>query len=113
MRIYQLIGMVCLGLLANNSFAQAETKTIERKQLIQFSSPCYDTKELFSHLKTEYEEIPYIFATAMDVAESKVSVWVNPSLRTFTLVATVENLSCVIGSGLNFTVVPRNIAKGK
>lgn len=113
MRIYQLIGMVCLGLLANNSFAQVQPKVIERKQLIQFSSPCYDTKELFKHLKEEYEEIPYIFATAIDVAESKVSIWVNPSVRTFTMVATVEDISCVIGSGLNFTVVPRNIAKGK
>ena len=112
MRIYQLIGMACLGLLASNSTAQGE-KPLERKTVITYSSPCYDTKKLFASLRNDYKELPFLYAKAEDVAKSTVSIWLHPTHKTFTFVATVDDTSCVIGTGNSLQVVPKETAQSK
>lgn len=111
MRIYQLIGMVFLGLLASNALSQE--KELNTVDIITTSFPCYNTKELFNSLRTEYKEVPFIFGKSDDMAKSTFSMWINAHEKTFTLIATIDQYSCVVGSGSNFRIVPKELALGK
>jgi len=51
-KIYLLIGMVCTGLLPNNSYSQ------ELKDKVEIDLFCYDSNELFKTLREIYKEIP-------------------------------------------------------
>ena len=113
MRIYQLIGMVCLGLLVSNTFAQQTLPELKRKDTIKVNFPCYDTKELFKSIRENYDEVPFIFGKSDDVAESTFSMWMSPVNKTFTLIATIEDYSCVVGSGHDFKIVPKDLALKK
>ena len=99
-------------LLPVSIFAQ-ESSTIKRKETISISIPCYDTKELFASLRTMYMEIPIVYGKTDDIAQSTFSMWANNKEKTFTLVATIDDLSCVVGSGRELKPVPKDIASRK
>ena len=98
--IYLLIGMVYIGLLPNNSYSQ------EIKDSIEIDLPCYDSTALFKTLREKYKEIPLITGIAGDAAKSAVSIWMNPVDATWTIVATKNDLSCIVGIGDNMKLVP-------
>ena len=99
-KIYLLIGMVCIGLLASNVHAK------EPSELITTDIPCFETETLVKELRGKFKEIPFIYGKTHDVAETTMSMWVNPSTKTWTIVATKNSLSCVIGYGKDMQIIP-------
>lgn len=76
------------------------------EEIVNFEAPCYNTKVLLDALKDNYKETPVIIGKANDVAESTMTLWVNPLNDSWTIVATKKDLSCVIGAGTHFKIMP-------
>ena len=74
--------------------------------LCLFQIPCYNTKALFDALKKNYKESPILMGKADDVAKSTMSLWINSLENSWSIVATKGDLSCVIGSGSHFKIMP-------
>jgi hypothetical protein len=84
-------------LLSLTLVAQAETITAEL--------PCGDTKTVTQQLRERFKEIPIIVGIADDGAKSLMSLWTNLDNGSWTLVATKDQLSCIIGTGKSLKVV--------
>jgi hypothetical protein len=93
--------MACLGLQASN--AEEANKNEEG---ITYNAPCFDTNELFTELKIKYKETPIILGIVSDQAKSTMSLWINPKEETWTIISTKKDTSCVIGTGVDFKLVP-------
>ena len=75
---------------------------------ITIDAYCDDTDTIFSSLDM-MKEIPIAVSRASDVAESKVLLWVSPAKETWTITATKDKTTCVIGYGTNFKlIIPRS-----
>lgn len=96
--IYLTIGMMC-ALLSNNSYSQ------ELKDRIEAELPCYNTKELFKSLREKYKELPLLTGKASDEAKSTLSVWMNPTEKNWTIVATTQDISCIVGMGTDIKLI--------
>ena len=104
-KIYLLIGMVCIGLLANNVHAK---EPIEKAIVESISTdiPCFETEKLMKQLRGSYREVPFLYGKTSDAAGTVMTVWVNPLTKTWTIIATKDTLSCVIGYGIEMNLVP-------
>ena len=100
--IYLTIGMICT-LLSNNSYSQ------ELKDTIETELPCYNTKELFKSIREKYKEMPLLIGKASDEARSTISVWMNPTDKNWTIVATKEDISCIVGIGTDIKLINYNM----
>ena len=98
---YLLIGIACLGLQASS--AEEVTKA---EGGVTFEAPCFDTNQLFAELKIKYKETPIMLGSVSDQAKSTMSLWINPVEETWTIISTKKDTSCVIGSGVDFKLVP-------
>jgi hypothetical protein len=67
--------------------------------------PCFPTTKLFKDLKEKFLEMPLTIGKTEDDAHSVMTFWINADRKTWTIVATVDSKSCVIGYGKNFTIV--------
>lgn len=76
-----------------------------RAESITSVMPCGDTKIVTEALRERYKEIPIIIGKADDEVSSVMSLWTNFKTGTWTLVATKEDLSCVIGTGKSLKVI--------
>jgi len=86
-------GLVCLLSL----FVQADTNK-EQAEVVSIEMYCFTTDRVISELK-RFGEVPVIIGLASDIAGSTMSLWTNPSTETWTLVATKQNVSCILGTG--------------
>jgi len=77
----------------------------ELKDTIEAELPCYNTKELFKSLREKYKEMPLLTGKATDEARSTLSVWMNPTEKNWTIVATTEDISCVVGMGTDIKLI--------
>lgn len=66
---------------------------------------CEDTKTVLNVLK-KYKETPFIFGSTGDQAKSLMSVWINPNTKSWTITATVKDITCIVGYGGDITLVP-------
>ena len=87
------------------SLAHAEESVVS-EEIVNIELPCYNTKVLFNTLKKNYKESPILIGKADDVAKSTMTLWVNPIDDNWTIVATKGDLSCVVGTGTHFKVMP-------
>lgn len=67
---------------------------------------CDTTKNIFETLKDKYQEIPVISGKAEDEAGSIMTIWTNPTNDSWTIVATKDDTSCIIGVGNKLKVIP-------
>lgn len=67
---------------------------------------CTSTKTLVSSLSEKYKERPFILGKTGDQAGSIMSLWINPTSKSWTIVATKDDISCVIGVGEDFKIIP-------
>lgn len=74
-------------------------------ELIQRDMYCDDTKTITKELRDKYNEIPVVIGKVDDVAGSLMTIWMNPSNETWTIVATKGDFSCIVGSGEKLTVI--------
>ena len=66
---------------------------------------CDDTKTITKDLRDKYNEIPVVIGKVDDVAGSLMTLWTNPNNESWTIVATKDDYSCIIGSGTKLTVI--------
>ena len=79
--------------------------------IIKAEIPCYETDSLFDALKNDYKEIPIVYGIANDIAESTMSLWTNPTNKSWTVVATKDKVSCVVGAGTDFKFIPLRVGQ--
>jgi hypothetical protein len=79
--------------ISNISYSQ------ELKDSIEAELPCYNTTDLFKSLREKYKELPLLTGKATDIAKSTLSVWMNPTDKNWTIVATSKEISCIVGMG--------------
>ena len=71
----------------------------ELKETIEAELPCYNTTDLFKNLREKYKELPLLTGKVTDIAKSTLSVWMNPTDKNWTIVATSKEISCIVGMG--------------
>jgi len=67
---------------------------------------CDDTTKIVNSLKEEYKEMPIVVGKAADEAASIMTLWVNHTTNSWTILSTKNDLSCVVGYGQNLKIVP-------
>lgn len=92
---YLLIGMIFL--ISMQSKAATEVLT--------FKAVCNDTKVITDNLIKRYREIPLIFGNAEDEAKSTMSFWINLKNKSWSIVVTKDNISCIIGTGTDLKII--------
>lgn len=97
--------LIIFLLYASSSIAQEEL------QSINVEMNCFTTESVFKTLKSKYNETPI---TILQSVEKDVifSLWVNSSKdKTWTLIVSRKNITCLVGSGNDFTIVPEILEK--
>lgn len=94
-----LLFLLPLPLFAEQDFFAAPENTIT------YDADCFDNDTVVRTLKNVYNEIPIITGQAGDLTKSFVSIWINPLEKTWTIVATHNETSCIIGTGINFKIL--------
>jgi len=74
---------------------------------------CYDTKQLFSDLRSKYKEAPILLGATSDQAKSIMSFWANTSTNSWTIIATKDSVSCVIGMGIELKLINSDVKKNQ
>ena len=91
-------------LLLSLTLLTAQAKSPEEVVTTEIS--CYDTDTLFKTLRETYYEYPIALGMTNDKANSTTTVWVSPRNKSWTIVATKQSVSCIIGAGIEFDFVP-------
>lgn len=60
---------------------------------------CDDTKSIVKSLREDYKEAPFIIGKAGDIAGSVMTLWINPETKSWSIIATKDNTSCIVGVG--------------
>lgn len=92
---YLLIGMACIVPLASNA-----------GEIITSEIYCDKTATVMNTLRKEFKEFPFALGKTNDEAGSTMSLWVNPTNKSWTILATKKDITCVIGTGQDFNLVP-------
>jgi hypothetical protein len=95
--------ILLMALLAPLVYAE---ESVTPEEIVTVQIPCYNTKVLFDTLKKNYKEFPILMGKADDVAKSTMSLWINSLENSWSIVATKGDLSCVVGSGTHFKIMP-------
>ena len=97
---------IIILLMALSASLTCAEESVVSEEIVNIQLPCYNTKVLFDTLKKNYKESPILVGKADDVAKSTMTLWVNPIDDNWTIVATKGDLSCVVGTGTHFKVMP-------
>jgi len=89
-----------LSLTLNNAQAKSPEEVVPTKII------CYDTATLFKTLKEVHTEYPIAAGIANDNAQSTMTIWVSPRTKSWSIVATKQAISCIIGAGTMFELTP-------
>jgi hypothetical protein len=89
-----------LSLTLNNAQAKSPEEVVPTEII------CYDTATLFKTLKEVHKEYPIAAGIANDIAQSTTTIWVSPKTKSWTIVATKQAISCIIGTGTMFEFIP-------
>lgn len=81
------------------------TSPVFASEVIPIEMYCDNTKEIVKTLRETYKEIPIITGKTSDVAGSIMTIWTNPLTESWTIVATKEDYSCIVGVGTKFNVI--------
>lgn len=76
------------------------------QNMVDIKIPCDDTKFVIDTLKNDYKEMIVAFGKTHDNAGSTMSIWVNPTTKSWTILATLKDVTCIIGVGDNFDFAP-------
>jgi hypothetical protein len=93
---YLLIGMACIVPQASNA----------EESFVQATLYCDETKKIMNTLRQTFKEMPFVFGKTNDDAKSVMSLWVNPTTKSWSIIATKKDISCVVGVGDSFELVP-------
>lgn len=95
-----------LAFLASSFSALSQTQNeLKPTETLKIDIYCFKAVDLAKELTTKFKEVPLLIGLTDDQAGSTTSLWFGPATRSWTIVATKNSTSCVIGSGTNLTVL--------
>ena len=68
-------------------------------EVVNIKIECYNTMKVFTELQKTYKEIPVILGKTSDEAGSTMTLWMSPKEKTWTIIATKDKISCIVGAG--------------
>ena len=74
-------------------------------EMVPIEILCDDTKIISEELRDKYNEIPVVMGKTNDVAGTIMTLWTNPISNTWTIVATKNETSCIVGTGEKLRVI--------
>ena len=83
------------------SYAQNKPDEIVNARL-----ECYNTMKIFTELQKTYKETPIILGKTNDEAKSTMTLWINATTKSWTIIATKDTLSCIVGAGTDVELTP-------
>ena len=83
--------------------AQPRTKPVEKPNTLELF--CDDTNKIAKLLVEEYKEVPIVVGSTDNTYGSVMTLWTNPETRTWTILVTKKDKSCVLDTGGKFEVV--------
>jgi len=95
MKFLYTIILLSIALTANAQISETITAVM----------PCGETKLITDKLRDSFNEAPIIIGKTDDEVNSLMSLWANTTTGTWTLIATSQGLSCIIGTGKNLRFV--------
>jgi len=75
-------------------------------EVVDIKIECYNTMKVFTELQKVYKELPVILGKASDEAGSTMTLWISPKEKTWTIVATKDKISCIVGAGTDAELSP-------
>jgi len=97
--------LVVMGLLfaLTNISAQPRTKPAEKPNTLELF--CDDTTKIAKLLVEEYKEVPVVVGSTENKYGNMMTLWTNPESKTWTILVTKKDKSCVLDTGGKFEVV--------
>lgn len=93
-----LIGtLLCVPLLSKS-----------QPEILDTQAFCDKTEKIVKDLISKYGETPMIIGNSGDIAKSTMTFWSNPTTKTWSIVATSKDISCIIGVGDRLKIVNLN-----
>ena len=83
--------------------AQPKNKPVEKPNTLELF--CDDTTKIAKLLVEEYKEVPIVVGSTDNIYGSVMTLWTNPETRTWTILVTKKDKSCVLDTGGKFEVV--------
>jgi hypothetical protein len=80
-----------------NSYAETFTTPLE--------AVCDDTQIVTKRLFNSFGEVPIIRGLTSDVSGTIMTLWINPKENSWTILATKDKITCVIGYGKDFKLL--------
>ena len=80
-----------------NSYAETFTTPLE--------AVCDDTQLVTKRLFNSFGEVPIIRGLTSDVSGTIMTLWINPKENSWTILATKDKITCVIGYGKDFKLL--------
>lgn len=78
---------------------------VSASELVPTDMYCDKTEVIFDSLKKQYGEIPVLIGKAEDMAKSTMTFWTNSDTNTWSIVATKDETSCIIGVGDKLKII--------
>lgn len=75
-----------------------------KEELISYDAFCDNTKIIVEKIK-EYNEVPVALGNSVEPKKSKLSLWMNPTTKSWTLISTHGDTTCVLGIGEKMKIV--------
>ena len=86
----------------------AVTQTVPKKQSQKTERTvpveCDSTEKVMTALKNQFKEIPLMVGKSV-IKQSYTSIWGNPDTKTFSVVTTKGDITCVLDVGTDLEVV--------
>jgi len=97
-KIYLLIGILCIAPTLSNA----------EQHSVPFEVICDDTAVIVQTLKKEYVEVPIVVGKGLGSSQHMISFWGNPETKTFTVIDTYGDTSCILGVGTGVEVIEQS-----
>lgn len=83
--------------------AQPKNKPVEKPNTLELF--CDDTAKIAKLLVDQYKEVPIVIGSTDNTYGSVMTLWTNPETKTWTILITKKDKSCVLDTGGKFEVV--------
>ena len=99
----KLLAVLGLLLVCATISAQPKNKPAEKPKMLEIL--CDDTTKIAKLLVEEYKEVPVVVGSTDNVYGNIMTFWANPETRTWTILVTKKDKSCVLDAGGKFEIV--------
>lgn len=97
--IYLMLGLISVLPIQGNAGEMVATEMY-----------CSTTKELIKDIKEKYKESLVVVGKTSDEAQSIMTIWVNSETKSWSIIATKGEYSCLVGAGEKFNMLNKGLS---